>query len=196
MRTVIVTGGIGSGKSALCAYLASKGYPVYDSDARTKQLYALRPQILDTLSSLWGESLWKAEGEPDFPRIASRVFGHPERLRQLEDLVYPAVLEDFRRWKSEVPPQTPFVVLESAVILSKPAFDGIGDRIILVVAPEALRLQRVLLRDASTPEAVRRRMRAQVPVAPSRADVILLNDGSLEEFFRKADEVIAHLFDE
>ena len=61
MKTDLVTGGIGSGKSAVCAYLASRGVPVYDSDSRTKALYTSDPALLPALESALGISLMRPE---------------------------------------------------------------------------------------------------------------------------------------
>ena len=65
MKTVLVTGGIGSGKSAVCAYLASRGVPVYDSDSRTKALYDTDPALLPALEKAFGTSLRSPSGELD-----------------------------------------------------------------------------------------------------------------------------------
>ena len=62
METVIITGGIGSGKSRVCAYLASRGVPVYDSDARTKSLYERHPDLVDRMEEALGVPLRDAQG--------------------------------------------------------------------------------------------------------------------------------------
>lgn len=194
MRTVIVTGGIGSGKSAVCAYLASKGIPVYDSDARTKALYDEKPALLDTLEAAWGVRLRDAEGRVDRAALGGVIFSDPSRRAFLESLVYPAVREDFEAWRAGFP-DAPYVILESAVILSKPEFKGLADKVVLVVAPKALRLRRVLARDSSVPAAVRRRMAAQRLPSRREASAVITNDGTLEDLHRQTDEVFSHLFE-
>ena len=199
MKTVILTGGMGSGKSAVARYLSSCGVPVYDSDARTKSLYDRDPALVPLLEKELGLSLRDASGRLDRERLAARIFSDPVAKSRLEALVYPAVLSDFRRWKRWHRPAgwtygpVPFVVLESAVILSHPLFDGLGDRVVLVDAPEEVRLERCLLRDGSTPEAALRRIRSQ-SFDRSRVDAVLDNSGPAEEIPVRSDRVFLNLF--
>lgn len=194
MRTVIVTGGIGSGKSAVCAHLAGKGIPVYDSDSRAKALYEERPALLETLEKAWGVPLRESGGRLDRSRLAALIFSDPARRTELENLLYPALREDFEAWREGFP-EAPYVVFESAVVLSKPAFNGLADKVVLVEAPRALRLQRVLGRDGGLPDSVRARMAAQRLPSRRKADAVIRNEGSLEDLFHQSDAVFAHLFD-
>ena len=117
----------------------------------------------------------------------------------VEGLVYPAVLEDFTVWKGQQDPAgwgygpVPFVVLESAVILSKPAFAGVGDKVVWVEAGAALRAARAAARDGVPEEQVRLRM-AQQPEDRSRVDQMLVNEGSLEDLPAEVDRVFATLY--
>ena len=194
MRTVIVTGGIGSGKSAVCAHLAGKGIPVYDSDSRAKALYEEQPALLETLEKAWGVTLRESGGRLDRSRLAALIFSDPARRTELENLLYPALREDFEAWRKGFP-EAPYVVFESAVVLSKPAFNGLADKVVLVEAPRALRLQRVLGRDGGLPDSVRARMAAQRLPSRRKADAVIRNEGSLEDLFHQSDAVFAHLFD-
>lgn len=178
MKTVIVTGLIGSGKSAVCALLRERGIPVYNSDERTKRLYGRRPALVRRLEKRLRTRLRGKDGTLDRRRLSAVIFADDHAREQLEALVFPAVLEDFRRWRRRQK-GCPFVALESAVILSKPIFDGLADAVVVVDAPEQLRLQRVMAREHTSEEAVRARMAAQrIPSAPEH--VHLVNDGSRE----------------
>ena len=101
MATVVITGGIGSGKSLLCGFLAQKGLPVYDSDGAAKALYDKDPVLSAEVGRLFGGEVMTAEGKIDRKALAKRVFGDPEALARLEALVHPAVFRDFGEWKSE-----------------------------------------------------------------------------------------------
>jgi dephospho-CoA kinase len=109
------------------------------------------------------------------------------------------VLADFRRWKRWQRPKgwtygpVPFVVLESAIILSCPVFDGVGDKVVLVDAPEAVRVARSVARDGSDPEAALRRIRQQ-RFDPARVDAVLRNDASLDALSAETDRVFLNLF--
>ena len=199
MKTVILTGGMGSGKSAVCRYLSSRGVPVYDSDARTKTLYDRDPSLVLKMEEVLQVSLRDPEGRLDRCRLAGIIFSDPVAKSLVESVVHPAVLDDFKRWKRWHRPKgwrygtVPFVVLESAILLSCPVFDGVGDKVVLVDAPEALRVERAVRRDGSTPEAALQRIRQQT-FDLSRVDAVLLNDGALEDLPARVDGVFPNLF--
>lgn len=189
MKTLVVTGGIGSGKSAVCALLAERGIPVFDSDARTKRLYDEDPSLLPALEQVLGLSLRGEGGRLDRQALAAAVFGDPARLSALEALVHPRVYEDFVRWRDAQPDSAPFVVMESAIFLQKPLFRPLADRILLVDAPEELRMKRVCRRDGLSPDAVLQRMAAQ-RVDAGAADAVLVNDGSPADLAARLDTVL------
>lgn len=184
MKTVILTGPIGSGKSAVSALLAKRGIPVYDSDARTKLLYDICPGLVTELESALGIPLRATEGKLDRTRLASVIFADDTARETLESIVYPAVLKDFIAWRDAQ--EAPFVVLESAVILSKPVFDGIADAVVLVTAPKELRLSRVMARDGAPEADILRRMDAQ-EVQEDKADVVIVNSGTANKLKAAVD---------
>ncbi|NLZ19533.1 MAG: dephospho-CoA kinase [Bacteroidales bacterium] len=172
MRTILVTGPIGSGKSELCRYLSSLDFPVYDCDSRTKMLYSLVPGLKCSIEERLGIP-WQ--------RIGS-VFAEPDKLRTLEEMVYPHVLEDLKAWKAA---QTaPLVFVESAVALDKPQFDGLYDRVLLVTAPYELRVKR-------NPRAAERD--ALQHFDPARIDLTVVNDGTQEELYLKTRQLLCKL---
>ncbi len=187
METIFLTGFIGSGKSAVSALLRERGIPVYDSDARTKALYDESPVLVPALEEVLGVPLRTKDGKLDRKALAAVIFNDAEARERVEALVYPAVLEDFLRWR-EAHADAPFVVLESAIILSKPIFNGLADRVVLVTAPREVRLQRVMARDGMSEEEVIRRMDAQ-QMPPDGIDTVLQNDGTLEQLRRAVDAV-------
>ena len=172
MRTILVTGPIGSGKSEACRYLASLDFPVYECDARTKMLYSLVPGLKCSIEERLGLP-WSQIGT---------VFSDPDKLRTLEEMVYPHVLEDLKAWKAA---QTaPLLFVESAIALDKPQFDGLYDGVLLVTAPYELRVQR-------NPKAAERD--ALQSYDPARIDWRLDNDGTQEELFIKIRKLICKL---
>lgn len=199
MKTVILTGGLGSGKSAVSAYLRSHGVPVYDSDSRTKRLYDRDPVLVDRLEEALSVPLRDEKGVFCRSALAGVFFADSSKKALVESIVHPAVLSDFLRWKSWQRPKgwtygpVPFVALESAIILSCPVFEGIGDKVVLVEAPEEVRVERAVLRDGSTPEAILRRIRRQ-SFDRTLADAVLCNDGTLEALHEAVDRVFLNLF--
>ena len=177
MLTVIVTGMIGSGKSAVCALLSKRGIPVYDSDSRTKALYDSVPGLRERIETELGVP---------FSGLARLIFSDAAARERLEAIVYPLVRADFEAWRDEQA-DAPFVVLESAIILSKPVFDGIADYVVAVTASEEVRLERLLHR-GMTEEDARRRISAQT-LDLSRADAVIHNDGTLQSLSRRVGRV-------
>lgn len=185
--TVIVTGLIGSGKSAVCALLRERGIPVYDSDARTKRLYSRSIGLVENLEKTLGRPLRDIEGKLDRRALAQVIFSSDDARAVVEGIVYPLVLKDFKRWRARQK-GAPFVVLESAVILEKPLFDGLAQAAVLVTAPEDVRLQRVMRRDHAPEDAVRARMAAQ-NIPREKVSVTLSNDGTPEELKAAVEQV-------
>lgn len=205
MRTIAVTGGIGSGKSAFCSILSERGIPVYDCDSAAKRLYAEDASLLDSIEEAFGCSVRHGDGSFDKARLASLIFTSQDNLRTLEAIVHPAVLEDFIRWKSGkeamladgYDPEVffgkePFVVMESAIILSKPDYLEHVDRVILVDAGLQVRLRRACERDGVSPEKVIERMALQ-HFDVSRVDHVVRNEGSLEELRDSLPKVFSEI---
>ncbi len=179
----MLTGGIGSGKSTVARFLAGRGIPVYDSDSRTKSLYDREPGIVDLLEERFGTGLRASDGSLDRKKLASLVFGKPDALRALEDVVHPAVLEDFLRWKAVQ--DTPVVVLESAIAPFKKVFDGSYDLVVAVEAPEEARLSRTMQRDSLDKDEVVSRMASQRTDYP-RVDAVISNGSSIDDLLSEA----------
>ena len=205
MRTIAVTGGIGSGKSVVCSILSARGIPVYDSDFAAKRLYKEDDELLDSVEGAFGQSFRTQGGEPDLKKLASVVFSSPEKLSALESIVHPAVMKDFRRWKAmwsvkleDMPSGPdffggePFCVMESAIILQKPEFLAVVDKVALVDAPLQSRLKRACERDNVDPSEVIKRMAAQ-RFDLSKADAIIRNDGTLDDLQLEVARVFKEL---
>lgn len=159
-RTVILcTGGIGSGKSFVVGIFRAMGIPAYDSDAAAKSLYDRDPQLLAAVAEVAGQEIISPDGSLDRIQLASRIFNDMEVRRKVEALVHPAVARDFARWAEMQ--ASDIVLIESAILLEKPV-DGIKpDYVVVVTAPEDLRIERVCARDNKTPEQVALRISLQ-----------------------------------
>ena len=92
---VFVTGGIGSGKSAVCRILSSRGVPVYDSDSMTKSIYDRNPEMVRLLENTFRLKLVRKDGGFDRAKLSKIIFSSKRALDKLEAIVHPSVLEDF-----------------------------------------------------------------------------------------------------
>lgn len=181
-----ITGGIGSGKSTIAKQLRKMGYAVYDTDSEAKRLIMEDAGLRQQIEQLFGKEVYK-DGVYQTALVAQRVFADKSLLAKLNAIVHPAVKADIERRvsrlasrESRVGNQENLFFIECA-ILYQAGFDTLCDKVVVVTAPEEVRLQRAVIRDHSTIERVRARMRAQeVEKDIERADLIVNNDGKTE----------------
>lgn len=153
MLRVGITGGIGSGKSTVCRIFQALGVSVFDADSAAKRNMALHAGLKEELISLFGAATFQLDGTLDRRFLAELVFKDERALAQLNRLVHPYVLQDYERWLSEIPP-APYSLREAAILLESGTYKDL-DVIILVDAPEELRIKRVIQRDNRSEKEVR-----------------------------------------
>ena len=158
MYKVGITGGIGSGKSTVCRMLAERGVALYDADSRAKELMSTSESLRRALIENFGAETFTAEGL-NRQYLAERVFNDAEQLRLLNSLVHPAVITDFEAWAEEQ--NGGYVVFESA-ILFEAGLENRVDVVVAVMAPESLRVERVMARDGHSKEQVMARIKNQM----------------------------------
>lgn len=171
MMKVGITGGIGSGKSTVCRLFAERGIAVYDSDREAKRLMA--GPLRASIEARFGASIYH-DGQLDRRALAQVVFNDSQALADLNALVHPAVRADFEAWAER---QTgDYVILESA-ILYESGFDDTVDRVVAVLAPLEVRIERTCRRDGASEEEVRHRIATQLndDELAAKADVTMVN---------------------
>ena len=151
MIKIGITGGIGSGKSMVAALLEVWGIPVYIADTESKHLTATSPVIREKLITLFGKELYTADGL-DKRRLASHIFGNPERLGQVNAIIHPEVNRHFFAWVETT---------------------------LMVYAPMEIRIGRILERDSVSREEIIRRIESQLPdeMKKEKSDYVIFNDG-------------------
>ena len=200
MMILVITGGIGSGKSEVCRILASKGLTAqYNADSRVKELYTCVPGLLESIEQKLGCGLRNESGQFVPQLLAQRIFSDRQALETVESLVFPALTEDFRAFARNT--ESRIVVFESATILEKPQFDGFGDKVVLVDAPVQVRLERACSRDNADKEAVKARMANQKLMnslsegaVDARIDAVIVNDGTLGILEERIEKTMSDLF--
>ena len=202
-----LTGGIGSGKSTIAKELSRRGFAVYDCDREAKRIIAENPAVQQQIIALFGEEAF-VDGVYNTAYISKCVFsplsgGAGGGLQALNAIIHPAVKEDIlqrsgltatRSYSNAVLQAKPVLQAEGllfieSAILYEAGLDALCDRIIIVDAPEDIRIARTIARDYhgdATPEninKVRARIRAQHPIpftSPlSPFTFHLTNDGSV-----------------
>ena len=177
MRTGI-TGGIGSGKSFVCRLLKERGFNVYDCDSAAKRLMVSSPTLRRQLTKLIGPETYIKKKDADTrkteyllnkPVIARFLMSSPENAKALENIVHPAVIDDYLKSGIEW--------VESAILFES-GLDHYVDRIVVVTAPEALRIARIMERDGITKEKAQEWIDHQLPqdYLVRHADRVIVND--------------------
>lgn len=173
MLKVGITGGIGSGKSIACKIFSSFGVPVYDADSRAKFLIENDPEIVRQITSVFGEEAYQ-DGKYNRKFISSQVFKDKSLLSQLNQIVHPAVGKDFENWVEKSAP-SPYVIKEAALMNAASEQNGL-DKVIVITAPDALRIQRIQQRDPQR--------------SLSEIEAIIKNQKSEKEFNAIADYIV------
>jgi len=188
-----LTGGIAGGKSTVARLLAERGATVVDADRLVAALYEPGEPGARAVAELFGDELLDRRGAVDRALLAELVFEDDDSRGRLEAAIHPLVRRRFARiaGKSEG-----IVVLE-ATLLVEAGYGPDFDLVVSVEAAPAIRLERAVGRGMAEDEA-RRRLAAQGGGETRRAgaDVILENDGSLEDLEREVDRLFAQLRDE
>ncbi len=190
-----VTGGIGSGKSSVCKQLEALGAKVFNSDKEAKIIMAEDQEVISLLKKSFGEGCYDSRGLLNRNYLASKVFGHAEQLKKLEDIIHPRVFAAFEKEKEKaIESQIPLLVKEAAILFESGSYRDL-DGVLVVITDEELRLKRVLKRNGVSEEQVRSRMKHQLSEKELRekATFVVENNGTEEELKSKVVELFHKL---
>jgi len=176
MLQVGLTGGIGSGKTYIGKVFSTLGVPVFDADKAGKTLLDSDPDTIRKVKQLFGPQIY-SPNSLDRKKVADLVFRNKSKLDQLNAIIHPAVISKYKNWLRDYK-DSPYIIMEAAILYESGANEYL-DLIILVSAPQTIRIQRVVDRDGSTPEEIQSRMSHQIPEIDliNRSDYNLVNDG-------------------
>lgn len=169
-----LTGGIGSGKTTVAQIFQQLQVPVFVADEESKKLLDTDADLQAQLVEWLGPELIK-EGRVDRAYMASRIFKDEDLLKKVNALIHPAVGRAFQNWYQKQ--EAPYIIREAAILFESGTHKDCA-KIIVVSAPEELRLQRVIKRSGESPEQVKARMAKQWPQEKKEAlaDYIIHND--------------------
>jgi dephospho-CoA kinase len=165
-----IAGGIGSGKSFVCQRIESLGFKVYDCDQAAKRLIQTSADIRTRLTSLIGPATYFDDGTLNKPEVARFLLASAQNAHAVDAIVHPAVFQDFL--------ESGLQWMESALMFESGIYRYV-DKVIVVVAPKEVRIQRVMQRDNISREKVLEWMDRQMDQEEiiRRADYIIVNDG-------------------
>ena len=196
MLLVGLTGGIASGKSVVAARLAEHGAVVVDADQIAREVVEPGTPALARIADEFGRDVIAPDGSLDRAALGGLVFADEAKRLMLNQITHPAVLELSQRRFAEAAAADPdAIVVYDVPLLSEVRGKAEFDVVVVVSAPEEVRIERmVALRGMSRDEA-ERRIRSQVPEADRRAlaDILIESGGTVDETLARADEVWAEL---
>lgn len=187
-KIIGLTGGIGSGKSTVANYIASKGIPVYIADEEAKKIME-REDVKQKIQNLFDQSIFNSDNSLNRKKIAEFVFNNPDKLKELNAIVHPEVQLHFKNWLKEHK-NYPFIIKEVA-ILFETGGNKQCDKVILITAPEELRIERAMKRDNLTKKDILVRINNQLPdFKKKKLSDFIVENINLNNTFLKIDEIL------
>jgi dephospho-CoA kinase len=186
-----VTGGIGSGKSAVTARFEQLGIAVVDADVAARVIVEPGGTALAAIADHFGRDILMADGGLDRAALRLRVFSEADERLWLEQLTHPLIGQEIRRQLAAA--SSPYCILSSPLLLETQQHELV-DCVVVVDVPEEIQLQRAAMRDANSEEQIRRIMAAQMQREQrlELADIVIDNSRPLSEL----DEVTSELHKE
>ncbi|MGL4598486.1 MAG: dephospho-CoA kinase [Bacteroidia bacterium] len=177
MKKIGLTGGIGSGKTTVAGVFRQLGIPVFEADAEARWLQENDADVIAAMHDLLGDGVFDVYGKPLRHIIAQVVFSDKKLLDGLNAIVHPAVRRHFEKWCARHADHA-YILKEAAILFESGGQEGL-DGVLLVTAPEDVRMDRVMKRDETSRDAVLKRMAHQWPEEKKRtlANYFIVNDG-------------------
>ena len=186
MLVVGITGGIGSGKSAVTDYLGTLGITVVDADKVARVVVDPGTSGLAAITEHFGMDVLLANGGLDRAALRKIVFDNHNERKVLEEITHPRIRDEIIRQLSEA--SSPYVVLSSPLLLES-GQNTLADYVVVVDVPEEVQLKRTMARDDNSEALAKQIMAAQLDrqTRLSRADASIMNDTSLEELYERVE---------
>ncbi|MCY4171140.1 MAG: dephospho-CoA kinase [Bacteroidetes bacterium] len=188
VRTLGVTGGIGSGKSTVCQFLKDFGAMIFDADQQARDLMEANQQVKHEVKNLFGPLSYYSDGSLNRRWLASQVFDNETNLLNLNAIIHPRVRQNFIDLKNHLPSG---LLVHEAALIFEAQLDHELDAVCVISAPTPLRIQRAMTRDGLTEDDVRARMSYQLPQheIQRRADIVLINAGDKNQLMGKVSKL-------
>lgn len=192
MRTIGITGGIGSGKTALTDYLSEKGITIVDADLAARVIVEPGRPALKAIFDHFGPELAQNDGALDRAALRGIVFANTEARLWLEQLTHPLIGQEIQDQLARA--AGPYRVLSSPLLLEG-SQATLVDYVVVVDVPEDLQVQRASARDNNDPAQIKRIMAAQLARSDrlAKADYVVDNSGDLKKLYTQAEALHEHL---
>lgn len=194
--TLGLTGQTGSGKSTVCDFLVKQGAALIDCDLLARGVIK-RPEVIQALCLAFGEEIL-SNGEIDRKKLAGKAFADRSNLEKLNGIMNPPILSEIQAEKQRLLRAGKEHILLDAPTLFESGAEQFCDAVVSVIAPESVRMERILQRDNLSEKAAAARMSAQMDDAfyIDRSQYVIENQGSIEDLCREAERVAASCWGE
>jgi phosphopantetheine adenylyltransferase/dephospho-CoA kinase len=196
VKVICLTGGIASGKTTANRFLEEKGAVIIDADRLGHRVYDTGTQGYLRVIEAFGEDVVDDENQIDRKILGSKVFGNPDGLKQLTDIVWPEIrrLAELEIVSYEALDPDCVVVLEAAVLFEA-GWEDIGEQIWVITVEPEIAIERAMTRDGLNREAIEKRLAAQISneARAEKADVLIENSGTLDEMMTQLEAAWAGL---
>lgn len=190
-KIIGITGGIGSGKTTLVNYIKSRGFTVYIADEAGKKIMET-PSVVAQINNLFNQEVLLPNGMLDRVKIAALVFNNKALLKQLNEIVHPAVAEDFSRFLKDHKQEQ--LIFKETAILFENNLHKTCDATILITAPLDLRIDRVMKRDGLSREEILKRVQNQLPdEEKAKLATYVVENIILQKAYSKVDAIVDDL---
>jgi dephospho-CoA kinase len=173
-----LTGGIGSGKSAVAQHFVDLGVHLVDADHAARWVVEPGRPALDKIVEHFGGDVLQADGQLDRSALRARIFADSDERRWLEALLHPLIGQEIMAYLARA--ESPYAILVSPLLIES-GQHRLTQRVLLVDAPEQLQIQRTIARDQSSAEQVQAILKAQASRSErlQHAHDVLVNDRDL-----------------
>ena len=188
MLIIGLTGGIGSGKTAVSDMFAAKGITIVDADVVSRIVVEPGTEALQQIEAHFGKEVITAEGNLNRPALRQIVFQSPDERKWLEGLLHPLIAQEILRQLQAS--QSAYTMLVSPLLLEAGQYQMVN-RILVVDAPEQAQIDRTIVRDDTNEQGVKAIINAQMTREErcGKADDIILNDKDLEHLQSEVDKM-------
>ncbi|MFG2072817.1 dephospho-CoA kinase [Nonomuraea maritima] len=189
MLKIGLTGGIGSGKSEVSGRLSAKGAVVVDADAIAREVVEPGTPGLARVVAVFGDEVLRPDGSLDRPKLGSIVFADPEKLAALNSIVHPLVGERVAELQAQAPDDA--ILVYDVPLLVENDLTPMYDVVIVVDASDDVRIRRLAEHRGMSEADAKARIAAQASREKrlAAADVVIDNEGTLDELAARVDEV-------
>ena len=192
-----ITGGIGSGKSAVVEILKGKGLPVLSADAISHEIMTPGSEVVERLASVFGADILVGEERAlDRKCLADKAFARPENTAKLNEIVQNAIRTELTDRMTVLKYRDPEqLIIVEIPLLYEAGWDDLCDKVWCITASEKVRISRVMQRDGLSRRQAKMRVKRQMDEGEktAKADVVIYNEGSMEELNEKVEKALQYM---